>query len=246
MASAIGFDVDSLDQTRQLPHLSGTETPISTYTPNLPSSQLYASLPLPPHMGKIRVLDLDACDANTKSLLTGTLRLVDLKDRPKFAALSYVWGKELFSQHAIRCNGYSIEITRNCHEALMSLRNLFGSITIWVDSICIDQSNIPEKTTQLLLMENIYTSAHPTYIWLGEGSESAYRAMDCIELATRLRVPPIAVPWFHDRNLVAPVQDRQALVWAICKAWMSNFCCTLDLRCCYLYDIVGLGLSCLI
>lgn len=37
----------------------------------------------------------------------------------------------------------------------------------WVDAVCIDQNNIDEKATQILLMYQIYSRAECVLIWLG-------------------------------------------------------------------------------
>ena len=189
------------------------------------SSPLYATLPVLGHTTTIRVLDLHGNKRNPRAPLSGTLRLVDLKDRPKSAALSYVWGSWSSPKDTIACNNYRLEITTNCHEALVSLRNLFGTITIWVDSICVDQENDLEKATQIPLMSDIFTYAQPTYIWLGRGSNAKDRAMECIKLSSRLRVPPIAIPWFRKGRTRRPAQDVLMLALEILKAWMSSFFC---------------------
>lgn len=60
----------------------------------------------------------------------------------------------------------------------------------------IDQTNKVEKLIQIPLMEDIINYAQPTYIWLGNGSDSTDRAMHCLKLAWHLRIPPAAVPGF--------------------------------------------------
>jgi len=42
------------------------------------------------------------------------------------------------------------------------------SFLIWIDAICIDQDNEDEKSTQILLMGDIYSGASRVIIWLGE------------------------------------------------------------------------------
>lgn len=130
----------------------------------------YSSL----HGFEIRVLDLQACDNTTDSstaLVTGRLRVVNLNEKPEFTTLSYTWGERRPSQTII-CDGHSIKVPRNCWLALQDFRRQFGGITIWVDSICINQDDEEEKNVQIPLMGQIYASAHTGYIWLGDGPKN--------------------------------------------------------------------------
>lgn len=123
---------------------------------------------------EIRVLDLQAChDATDSSIfpVTGRLRIVNLNDKPEFTTLSYTWGERTPSQK-ILCNGHSVKVPRNCWLALQDIRRQFGAITIWVDSICINQDDQEEKNVQIPLMDQIYTLAHTGYIWLGDGPKN--------------------------------------------------------------------------
>ncbi|KAF2023231.1 HET-domain-containing protein, partial [Setomelanomma holmii] len=47
------------------------------------------------------------------------------------------------------------------------LRKHFGSISIWVDRICINQSDDDERSHQVGLMGLIYRRARTVFIWLG-------------------------------------------------------------------------------
>lgn len=61
-----------------------------------------------------------------------------------FDALSYTWGPQTPERY-ILCDGKKLSITENCDAALRSLRMRFTGRLLWVDSICINQSNIPDK-----------------------------------------------------------------------------------------------------
>jgi hypothetical protein len=134
----------------------------------------------------IRVLDLNGHEISNlksgsqhKEVLSGSLRVVDLNNKPVFRALSYVWGESSKPEKdVIICDGYRIPITRNCWTALWHLQKAFGPITVWIDSICINQNDIQEKDSQIPLMSRIFSSAQPVYIWLGEGTKDTDEAMD--------------------------------------------------------------------
>lgn len=52
-----------------------------------------------------------------------------------------------------------IRITKNCHDALLYLRDKTHPQMLWIDSICIDQSNIDEANKQVAMMREIYGKA---------------------------------------------------------------------------------------
>jgi len=52
----------------------------------------------------------------------------------------------------------------------MTVRHLYGGITIWVDAICINQGSGTSKEKddeQIPLMGEIYSRATTVHIWLG-------------------------------------------------------------------------------
>lgn len=173
------------------------------------SSRLYEPLPPPgPESAYIRVLDLSRQSKDRSEPLSGTLRVVDLRQSPKFAALSYVWGAYSSEPNTILCGDHEFPITKNCDDALRSLRALYGPITIWVDAICINQKDEEEKTNQIQLMQEIYTWAHTVYAWLGNGNEQTDRAMRCLKLASTLRLSPAGIPWTNGGRTKTLRRDR--------------------------------------
>lgn len=89
---------------------------------------------------------------------------VNLEDDPAYEAVSYTWATEegdaqksaivLFTD-----SGTSIPITQNCVAALRQLRKRGCSRQLWVDAICIDQSNIKERNHQVGLMDKVFSCA---------------------------------------------------------------------------------------
>lgn len=86
----------------------------------------------------------------------------------KYEALSYTWGDSTQTE-IIKCGEalLPLRVTRNCADALRSLRRPHLSRLLWIDSICIDQSNSQEKTHQVALMGSIYSGASRVLIHLG-------------------------------------------------------------------------------
>ncbi|RSM07899.1 hypothetical protein CDV31_008391 [Fusarium ambrosium] len=87
----------------------------------------------------------------------------------------------------IRCDGQLVGVTQNLHDFLLEWRrsrllaaNPYNQLTmalreggllapskLWVDAICINQSDLSEKTAQISIMGRIYSQAHKVVIWLG-------------------------------------------------------------------------------
>ncbi|KAI0479752.1 HET-domain-containing protein [Xylaria cf. heliscus] len=82
-------------------------------------------------------------------------------------ALSYVWGMDT-SRESILVDQKPFSVRRNLYEILGHLRRADATRTIWVDAICINQSDAEEKAYQVRLMRDIYSNAKDTIIWLGD------------------------------------------------------------------------------
>lgn len=96
-----------------------------------------------------------------------TLFKVSLDDRPRYDALSYVWGDPSDTRQ-IMVNGKEFSVTSNLFAALNRLRDTKDVAILWIDSICIDQSNISERGGQVRQMAKIYSMARLVRMWVGE------------------------------------------------------------------------------
>ena len=92
------------------------------------------------------------------------IEVCSLKDG-HFAALSYVWGDEKERKDII-VSDQTISVTANLELALRYLQ-CKDLIRIWVDALCINQSDAVEKALQVGSMSQIYSKAHTTYMWIG-------------------------------------------------------------------------------
>jgi hypothetical protein len=91
--------------------------------------------------------------------LRGEVTVVSIDSLPDYDALSYVWGSpEPVTAIHITAGGF-IEIGRNLHLALQHLGQAQIRKPLWIDGICINQSDKIEKQTQIPLMKLIYTNA---------------------------------------------------------------------------------------
>lgn len=115
----------------------------------------------------IRLLTL-APAALSSSPLRCHISHISLQEEPtpKFEALSYVWGPRHFTQ-PININGHEFKVTRSIDDALRRLRRRWQSRVVWVDQICINQDDLDERSSQVLLMGKLYSKAERVVAWLG-------------------------------------------------------------------------------
>lgn len=74
-----------------------------------------------------------------------------------------------------------IPITRNCEDALRSIRLVSGSFRpMWVDSLCINQENSDERNSQVALMPQIYATAKRVLAYLGPAADGSEKAISAI------------------------------------------------------------------
>ena len=133
----------------------------------------YAPLNTAGGPSEIRLLELFAGDGNIQC----SIRHVTLSNAPNYEALSYCWG-DISEKVRIVCNEAYLAITKNLYAALRRLRDGRQSRTLWVDAICIDQSNMNERNSQVALMREIYASCSGVIIWLGEEDKFTKTSFD--------------------------------------------------------------------
>jgi hypothetical protein len=114
---------------------------------------------------KIRILDL--LPGKEDDRIECEIREVSLSDGIEYEALSYVWGDKRNGRW-IRIAGRQFEVTDNLYDALRRLRISNSKRALWVDQLCIIQSDNEEKTHQVNLMRLIYKSCSQCLIWLGD------------------------------------------------------------------------------
>ncbi|KAE9380668.1 HET-domain-containing protein [Stipitochalara longipes BDJ] len=105
------------------------------------------------------------------ALLHATLSQCDRDIIDHYTALSYVWGDPT-QTGSIYVDGHHFTITATLEAALRDLRDPSRVLRIWADALCIDQTNLDERSSQVGLMAKIYSTAHHTVIHLGPLTKS--------------------------------------------------------------------------
>lgn len=104
---------------------------------------------------------------------------VNLGEHPDYETLSYEWG-EKFGTIPVECEGRYLRITPNLKVALKAIRFTDQPRTLWIDALCIDQSNISERNQQVEQMTDIYRNAAATLVWLGPEKKKTEGAFEAV------------------------------------------------------------------
>jgi len=136
----------------------------------------------------IRLLDL--VPAKELDDVEGRIRRVTVDNTPPFVAVSHVWGDRK-SDRIIRlesgCGSKYAHISPNLqalfvqllsHDSttLPQLWNNGSRLPLWVDMICINQTDAEEKALQIPLMRSIYSQASSVIIWIHEDNSRVHNA----------------------------------------------------------------------
>lgn len=90
-----------------------------------------------------------------------------LDQSPDYEPVSYAWGSPVLCEEIV-CNGSTVLVTTNAYQLLRRFRKKSDKRMIWLDGICIDQTNDKEKNHQVSFMSSIYDHGSRTLVWLGE------------------------------------------------------------------------------
>lgn len=126
----------------------------------------YIYTPLDPTTQEIRLITLHPNASLTAPVIL-TLSTASLATKPKYEAISYVWGDPTITA-PISIDGVSVEVTTNLETALRYFRLETEVRILWADAICINQRDNSEKNVQVIMMGDIYRSCSKCLAWLGE------------------------------------------------------------------------------
>ena len=145
---------------------------------------IYNSVPLP-NARSIRLLQIHP--PSDDGSICCSLKPFELlsPSKPQHHAISYTWGPPTYqaAQNGmtnerccpIICNGQVLLITENLLHYLYHVTD--ESHYLWIDAICINQNDIAERNSQILMMTEIYATAKMVHVWLGEKDEHTQPAM---------------------------------------------------------------------
>jgi hypothetical protein len=96
-----------------------------------------------------------------------SMRHATLDTSTRYGCLSYVWGPP-DAGHWIIINGRRLRVRKNLATFLQYVRIDRLNEWLWIDALCIDQSNPKERNHQVQQMGRIFSSAVEVISWLGD------------------------------------------------------------------------------
>ena len=137
------------------------------------------------------------------------LEEVDIRQKPRFEALSYTWtdydneepepivgDTNTYSSIPITGAGslrITVHLARILHHVHELLTQPESSGKIWIDQIAVNQHDLDERGHQVSLMSHIYGQAERTLMWIGMSPEHTPVLLDLIRNLGEL--PPLDVHW---------------------------------------------------
>ena len=144
------------------------------------NSNRFAALdpnPYCPLEGKYEIRNLILLPAgNERDAIRCQLRNVSLSTHPSYEAVSYCWeGNDRSSLVWLKDRKHYV--TDNLDSFLRFRRHCSQSLTLWIDALCISQSDDKEKERQVLLMGSMYLLSERLTIWLDPPADESNLAI---------------------------------------------------------------------
>ncbi|KAF2104442.1 HET-domain-containing protein [Rhizodiscina lignyota] len=134
----------------------------------------YAFCPLTDPAENLRILKITLSSSSYEDKVEGQILEFDEKQDLEYAALSWCWGPRDAPRTTMRITHndqpYDFQISVALDSALKQLRR-YKEEYFWIDQVCINQDDFPERNNQVRLMAKIYTRAKKVFVWLGEERE---------------------------------------------------------------------------
>ncbi|KAH8808691.1 heterokaryon incompatibility protein-domain-containing protein, partial [Xylogone sp. PMI_703] len=168
-----------------------------------PTASLYSALA---SVDEIRLLHLEPTSSLDDTSVRCTLKHVRLSAKPRYEALSYMWGPK--SMKLIELNGVQCEVRENLWQALIHLRETNSTRIIWIDAVCINQNDIEERNSQVSQMGAIYRKAWRVVTWLGPEDPSTELGVWALNNHTKYLSQSISEHWINQLKAVKNLCDR--------------------------------------
>jgi hypothetical protein len=151
---------------------STTSSDSSLAAKNVEEKYQYTPLDRYDPIARIRILKLEpSLDAGAP--LRFSMQTVELDAAVHtYDAISYAWGAPVFSKKGYSMSDSSfIPITESLDTVLRKFRLPLVARSLWVDAVCINQSDDQDKAQQIPAMRRIYQGALQVLVWLGGDEE---------------------------------------------------------------------------
>ncbi|MCJ1368343.1 hypothetical protein MMC16_007485 [Acarospora aff. strigata] len=139
-----------------------------------------------------------------KQVIDLKIEAFPLNQCPPYCALSYTWGNPECTwpidrsgegeevndiaetdrwnvRFPVLLDGRKLMVTRNLYDVLSHIRkSKLWHHYFWIDAICINQSDMDERNSQVQIMDEIYEKAFKVVVWLGTEDESTASVLHII------------------------------------------------------------------
>jgi hypothetical protein len=185
-----------------------------TLSPETEVHRIYKAFPLPlGDNSQIRVVSIRSSTTTDGSdPITCTFRTIDIEKRPwercinifeaermalkdpeefpRYTALSYTWGSAS-EQREILVHDKPFLVQDNLWKFLYRARCSGFTNDLWIDALCIDQSDVNERNHQVSIMGMIYKRAQSVIVWIHPLSKTTEQAVEYVlyESADKLKQP---------------------------------------------------------
>ncbi|KAK3680251.1 hypothetical protein LTR78_000629 [Recurvomyces mirabilis] len=145
----------------------------------------YTYRPLDKTHKEIRVLDV--LPGSGKQTVRCQMRHVFLTSDPvpKYETISYCWGDARLRWYII-VDGSPLNVPSSAAKALTRMRRKRSRRTLWIDAVCIKQSDLLEREWQVGLMKEIYSATVCCLVYLGDGKSLARPAAKSLKIVQSL------------------------------------------------------------
>ncbi len=169
---------------------------------------------------QIRLLRI--CSATEHGSLVATQQTFAIATAPPYAAVSYTWGP-VQPVAPVTINAIEISVRQSCRYALWQSFLHNSELLIWIDSICIDQDNSHEKSSQVGMMGDIFRQAQLVFTSIGSHQhDSAFMCGAIAHFEVRLAGPRWdVVDAGKPRSWHTKRVPKHWLPWKSTEPWME-------------------------
>jgi hypothetical protein len=94
------------------------------------------------------------------------VELREVTEPQSYQCLSYVWGDQT-KRFPVQLNGCAATVEKSLYDFLQVAAQRFPGEPLWIDGLCINQTDDREKSLQVQRMGAIYGNADGVIVWLG-------------------------------------------------------------------------------
>lgn len=124
---------------------------------------------------------------------------------------SHTWASAPSQSQGVDCYE-SFRVTTNLESALRYLRERASERILWVDAICINQSDGKERMSQVERMASVYQNAMEVRIWLGSISDVSIPTPDVREELEKYQSEQVPIPRGSSHSFLSPEEDTGAVL----------------------------------